>query len=57
MNKNVERFNDREEIYGKEPHKKKKGFRDHGHNKVRDFKRNFSQERDREDLNVGGRYR
>ena len=48
--------NDHDEIYGKgkETRKKKKDFREHGgHNRVRDFKRGFSQERDREDLQVG----
>lgn len=51
--------NDREEIYGKgkESRKKKKEFREHGHNKVRDFKRNYSEEQDREDLNIGRQYR
>lgn len=54
MSKNIDRFNDRDEIYsGKESRKKKNKFREHGHNKVRDFKRNYSQEQDREDLSVG----
>jgi hypothetical protein len=50
---------DADEIYGKgkESRKKNKGFREHGHNKVRDFKRNYSQEQDREDLNFYQRYR
>ena len=57
MSKKI-RVGDAEEIYGKEPHKKKGNkFREHGHSRVRDFKRNYSQEQDREDLNVGGRYR
>ncbi len=51
--------NDRDEIYGKgkDSRKKKKNFRKHGHNKVRDFKRNYSQENDREDINYLNRYR
>jgi hypothetical protein len=53
MSKNFDKFNDREEIYSKEPHKKKKKFRDGHSNKVRDFKRNYSQEQDREDLSIG----
>ncbi len=58
-NKKYDDFNDRSEIYGKgkESRKKKKGFREHGHNKVRDFKRGYSQETDREDLNFHQRYR
>jgi bisphosphoglycerate-dependent phosphoglycerate mutase len=47
--------NDRDEIYGKgkDSKKKKKTFREHGHNRVRDFKREYSQQTDREDLNIG----
>jgi hypothetical protein len=46
---------DRDEIYGKgkESRKKRRGFREHGHNKVRDFKRDYSQAIDREDLSIG----
>lgn len=42
---------DMDEIYGKEKEsrKKKKKFREHGHNKVRDFKRDYSHDTDRED--------
>jgi hypothetical protein len=56
---NYDQKNDRDEIYGKgkESRKKKNKFRDHGHNKVRDFKRNYSQEQDREDMNYHSRYR
>jgi hypothetical protein len=51
--------NDKDEIYGKgkESRKKKKKFREHGHNRVRDFKREYSQETDREDINFSQRYR
>ena len=50
--------NDRDEIYGKgkESRKKKKGFRDHGHSKARDFKHDYSREQDREDINFKNRY-
>jgi len=43
--------NERDEIYGKnrEYKKKKNRFREDGSKKIRDFKRNFSQENDRED--------
>ena len=54
MSKNRDDFNDRGEIYGKgkESRKKKKNFREHGHNRVRDFKRGYSQDLDREDLSL-----
>ena len=58
MSRHREDFNDHDEIYGGKEKKKKKKFRDsHGKNKVRDFKREFSQERDREDINQGFRFR
>ena len=58
MSKQFDDYNDRDEIYGnKSGKKKKKEFREHGKNKVRDFKRDFSQDRDREDINYKNLYR
>lgn len=57
MSKNDFSYNDYDEIvHNGKNGKKKKKFRDNGR-KVRDFKRDFSQERDREDLNFNRRYR